>query len=77
MKTSVSQDGVHAMVPRERMPGHVRKLRDAYSVVPDAPLAQREFWFYTMEQFYQQRLDPEADVAEVFSFPITGNLWPM
>ena len=61
------------MIPRERMPEHVRKLRDTYAVTPDAPLVQREFWFYSMEQFYQQGLDPQADVDEVFGYDPAGN----
>ena len=66
MKESAPQDGVRAMVPRERMPEHVRKYRDAYAIVPDAPLVQRPFYFPDYEQFYQQGLDPNADVNEMF-----------
>jgi len=73
MEASAPQDGVHAMVPRERMPEYVRKYRDTYAITPDAPLVQREFWFYSMEQFYQQGLDRDADVDEVFGFDPPGN----
>jgi len=55
------------------MPPHVRKLRDAYAIAPDAPLVQREFWFYSMDQFYAQGLDPKADVAEVFGYDPPGS----
>ena len=67
------EDGVHEMVPRERMPEHVRKLRDVYAITPDAPLVQREFWFYSMNQFYEQGLAPEADIAEVFGYDPPGS----
>ncbi len=73
MVETAPHDGVHAMVPRERMPEHVRKLRDTYAITPDAPLVQREFWFYSMEQFYQQGLDPQADVADVFGYDPPGS----
>ena len=32
--TGTTADGIHAPVPRERMPEHVRKLRDTYEMVP-------------------------------------------
>lgn len=73
MSTPAIEDGVRAMVPRERMPEHVRKLRDTYAITPDAPFVQREFWFYSMDQFYEQGLDPQADVAEVFGYDPPGS----
>jgi hypothetical protein len=73
MKEPVPRDGVHAMAPRERMPEYIRKYRDAYAIVPDAPLVQREFWFYSYEQFYRQGLDRDADPDEVFGFDPPGN----
>ena len=73
MTTPPREDGVHAMVPREKMPAHVQKLRDAYAITPDAPLVQREFWFYSMDQFYAQGLNREADVAEVFGYDPPGS----
>ena len=68
MDSPPPQDGVHAPVPRERMHGHVRKLRDTYANTPGAPLVQREFGFYTMAQFHEQGLDPRADMDEVFGY---------
>jgi len=68
-----TEDGVHAPVPRERMPEHVRKLRDTYAITPDAPLVQREFWFYSMTQFHAQGLDPESDTAKVFGYDPPGS----
>jgi len=68
MNRPLSGDGVHAMIPRDRMPEHVRRLRDAYAITPGAPLYRREFYFYTMEQFYQQGLPRNADLAKVFHY---------
>ena len=73
MATHPPEDGVHAMAPRERMPRHVRNLRDTYAITPDAPVVRREFWFYSMDQFYEQGLDPNADMAEVFSYDPSGS----
>lgn len=76
MEPTAPRDGVHAMVPRDRMPEHVRKLRDTYARKPGAPLVQREFPFYTLEHFYREGLDPRADIAEVFGYdpPATCDL---
>jgi uroporphyrinogen decarboxylase len=57
---SVPQDGVHALVPREKMPPHVRKLRDAYSLTPGAPLYRAEFGYYCMEAWQEQGLPKDA-----------------
>ncbi len=72
MNSQTPHDGIHAMIPRDRMPEHVRTLRDTYARTPGAPLVQREFPFYTMQQFYDQGLDPEADIAEVFGYDPPG-----
>ncbi|NOX53868.1 MAG: hypothetical protein GXP27_05405 [Planctomycetes bacterium] len=68
MTDSPCADGVHSLVPPERMPEHVRKLRATYAITPGAPLVQREFWFYTMEQFYRQGMPRDADPAEFFGY---------
>jgi len=51
----------------------IRKLRDTYAITPDAPFVRREFWFYSMNQFYEQGLDPQTDVAEVFGYDPPGS----
>lgn len=65
-------DGAHGMVPRERMPAHVRKVRDFYDRVPGAPLVQREFGFYSREAWAEQGLPLEADLAAEFSYDPPG-----
>ncbi|MEI6971717.1 MAG: hypothetical protein WCL44_09390, partial [bacterium] len=44
--TTQPADGIHAMVPRERMSDGARRLRDAYDIVPGAPLYRREFYIW-------------------------------
>jgi hypothetical protein len=61
-------DGIHAMTPREKMSPGARKMRDAYAITPDAPLAQREFGYYCLEEWREQGLDPKADLAKVFGY---------
>ncbi|HBQ64901.1 MAG TPA: hypothetical protein DD727_08315 [Clostridiales bacterium] len=44
-------DGVHAVVPRERMSKGARKLRDMYELKPEAPLYMREFGFFSIDRW--------------------------
>lgn len=62
------RDGVHAMVPRDRMAPHVRKMRDFVERKPGAPLLQREFGYYCMERWREQGLPENANLAEEFGF---------
>jgi hypothetical protein len=52
-------DGIHAMVPRERMSEGARKLRDAYARTPGAPLYRREFGFYVMDKWKREGHVPQ------------------
>ena len=61
-------DGIHRPVPRERMPGHVRRLRDAYERVPGAPLYRKEFGFYCLEEWKSQGMPQDVDLAELFGY---------
>jgi hypothetical protein len=54
LTTEQPQDGVHAMVPRERMCESARKLRDTYARVPGIPLFKREYGFYCLETWKEQ-----------------------
>jgi len=70
-------DGVHAMVPREQMSPAVRKYRDTYAITPGAPLYRREFGYFSLDRWYEQGLDPDADLSEVFDYdpPASHGLW--
>ncbi|MFZ4396673.1 MAG: uroporphyrinogen decarboxylase family protein [Kiritimatiellia bacterium] len=46
-----SQDGVHSMVPRDRMSPAARKIRDTYAITPGIPFLQREFGFYCLDRW--------------------------
>lgn len=66
-------DGIHAMLPREKMHPSARKLRDIYAITPDAPILHREFGFYCLERWYEQGLDRNADLAEIFGYDPPGD----
>ena len=51
MSKAIVQDGIHAMVPRDKMTDGARKLRDAYARVPGAPLYRREFGYYCLDRW--------------------------
>ena len=73
MSTDLPQDGVHAMVPREKMSEPARKLRDTYAITPGAPIVKREFGYYCLEEWKQQGMPEDASHAELFDFDPGGN----
>jgi len=66
-------DGVHEMVPRDQMAPSARKLRDAYARVPDAPLFQREFGYFSLERWIEQGMPVEEPLEELFGLDPSGN----
>ena len=44
------------------------KLRDTYNRIPGTPLVQREFGYYSLERWYKEGLDRDADLDAVFQF---------
>ncbi len=66
-------DGVHRMVPRERMAPGARKLRDAYARVPGAPLYQREFGYYCLDRWKEQGMPQDVPREVLFSYDPPGN----
>ena len=73
MITDNIQNGVNSMVPRKKMTTSAQKMRDIYAMKPNAPFLHREFGYYCLEQWYQQGLDKDADLAEVFNYDPPGN----
>ncbi len=67
-------DGIHAMLPREKMDLAARKLRDTYAITPGAPLVQREFGFMegTLDRWRAEGLDRDAELAAVFGYDPPG-----
>lgn len=47
-------DGIHGMLPEERMTEGARKRRQTYAVTPGAPLMQTEFGYYSLEKWIEQ-----------------------
>lgn len=61
-------DGIHARIEKDQMAEHIRRLWDAYEIVPGAPLLRREFGFYCLEEWFKQGLSEDADRAELFNY---------
>jgi uroporphyrinogen decarboxylase len=61
------------LVPREQMTESARKLRDTYAMVPGIPLFRREFGYYCLERWYEEGLDPNADLAAEFDYDPPGH----
>ncbi len=66
-------DGIRAMVPRKKMTPAAAKLRDTYAITPDVPLFRREFGYFCLDEWCEQGLDRDADLAEVFDYDPPGN----
>jgi hypothetical protein len=73
--TAVALDGVHHLAPRERMSPATRKLRDAYEMVPGAPLLHREFWLMpgALERWAAEGMPQDVPLAELFHYDDAGN----
>jgi len=69
----VTQDGVHAMVPREKMCESARKLRDTYAMKPGIPLFRREFGYFTLERWKREGMPQDVPLAELFHYDPPGN----
>ncbi len=67
------QDGIHTLLPREKMCDSARKLRDTYALTPNLPLFKREFGYYCLDRWQEQGLPENADLAAVFDYDPPGN----
>ena len=70
--TTLKQDGVHAMVPRDQMTESARKLRDTYAITPGLPLFKREFGFYSLDAWREQGMPQDVPYAELFDLDPPG-----
>jgi uroporphyrinogen-III decarboxylase len=66
--TGTTADGIHAPIPREHMPEHVRKLRDTYEMVPGASLFKREFGYYCLDEWKEQGMPQGVPFAKLFDY---------
>ncbi|MGI6705664.1 MAG: uroporphyrinogen decarboxylase family protein [Clostridia bacterium] len=68
------KDGIHGMVPREKMSKGAKKLRDFYERKPDAPIYQTEFGYFCLERWKKEgHIDDHTDLAELFGYDEPGN----
>jgi uroporphyrinogen decarboxylase len=66
-------DGIHGLVPRDRMTNGARKMRDTYAITPGAPLYKREFGYYCIDRWRRADGLPEnADFSELFDYDDAG-----
>ena len=72
--TDKLRDGVHAMVSREEMCESARKLRDTYARTPGTSFFKREFGFYSLERWKEQRMPQDISLHELFDFDPPGKL---
>jgi uroporphyrinogen decarboxylase len=66
-------DGIHGMVPYEKMDYSVRKLRKTYAVTPNTPFVQREFGYYCLDRWHEQGLPEDVDLDEYFGYDSPAN----
>ncbi len=63
-------DGMHGMVPLERMSEAARKLRALYARIPGAPFYRREFyvWPETIERWLGEGVPLEVSYANYLHY---------
>ena len=68
-------DGIHGMLPREKMCEGAKKYWDFYNMKPGAGFYQREFGYFTLEKWQEEEgLDPKANLDELFGFDPQGRV---
>jgi hypothetical protein len=68
------QDGIHGMVPKDKMSPAARKLRDIYDIVPGSPFPQQEFGFYSIEKWQaEEGMPTDVPRHELFQFDPGGS----
>lgn len=73
MQEDKLQDGIQAMVPRDKMVESARKLRDTYAITPGIPLFKREFGFFGLEKWKAEGKFTDASWKE-FDYDPGGNI---
>jgi uroporphyrinogen decarboxylase len=66
-------DGIHAMVPRDRMCEAARKRRDTYAITPGLPFLRTEMGYFCLDAWKEQGLPEDANFAELFHYEATGD----
>lgn len=73
-------DGIHGMVPKEKMSKGTKKLRDFYEMKADAPIYQCEFGFYSMDRWKSEGyVSDNTNQQELFGYDEPGGhgLWDL
>jgi len=70
----IQNDGIHGMLPREKMCEGAKKYWDFYNMVPGAGLIQSEFGFFTLERWKEEGLDTSIPLSETFGFDPQGRI---
>jgi len=66
-------DGVHAMVPREKMHPSARLLRDTYAITPGIRLMRQEFGYYCLDEWKKQGMPQGVPFEKLFNYEPWGN----
>jgi len=69
----MEQDGIHAMVPRERMTESAKKLRDTYAMKPGIPLFRREFGYFGLERWKREGMPQDVPLETLFQYDPPGS----
>ncbi|MCF6174152.1 MAG: hypothetical protein L3J71_00135 [Victivallaceae bacterium] len=73
MSETIVKDGIHAMIDREDMDRFAIKWRDAYAMVPDAPLVQKTFGLWMcIDKWYTDGLPEDSDLNQLFMLEPSG-----
>lgn len=69
-------DGIHGMLPREKMNPSAIKVRDTYNCKPNAPFYQKEFGFYSLDRWKKEGL-PESweEFKRIAGYDEPGTHW--
>jgi uroporphyrinogen decarboxylase len=65
---SPTQDGIHALLPRDKMTPEARQLRDTYAITPGIPLVKREFGYYCLDEWKAQGMPQNVPFEDLFDY---------
>lgn len=66
------QDGIHGMLPFDKMIPAARKYRNIYNHQPGAAIPQGEFGFYCLDKWKEQGMPQDVPMTELFGFEDFG-----
>ena len=73
MDVNKKQDGIHSMVPRDKMSKGARKMRDFYEMKSNAGIYQEEFGFYSLDRWKKEGyINDHTDLSQLFGYDDLG-----